>query len=171
MRKFFKKVEWKTGTVYPQNNLASKGYAVFPRPWEESNGSPPKFVLLGRKDKDGKLRILRTQVSNDRCADIAVTTTCFQDLKAKGDKGAAEQNGVDVRFRAAKFWTRVRYRPVDTIAAIVGFIGAIATGVAGLVGGISKHEIPFWLLLAIFVLAMIAGSVRFWQDLRKNDPS
>ncbi len=154
------------GTAYPQDNLASKGYAVFPS-GEYSDGSPPKFVVLGRNGKPRKSRILRAQVTNVPSADIAVTRTCFQALQ----KGAAEQDGVAVRFRAAGFWTRVWYRPFDSIVAVLGFLGAISTAVTGLVGGISKPVIPVWLLFVIFLLAMLLGALRFLQDLCKNDPS
>jgi hypothetical protein len=160
---------WQTGLAYPQDNLASKGYAVFPRLGGNSNDSPPKFVLLGRNDKAGKLRILRTQLTDNPCRDIAVTRTCFQGLQA--GNGAAEQDGVAVRYRAAGFWRRAWHRPLDTIVAILGLLGVIGTAVAGLVGGIAKPQIPVWLLFGISVAVMLAGAARFLRDLRKSDPS
>ena len=136
---------------------------MFSSAWNGNHGAPPPILVLGRADGTGKLQILRTQVRDGTSADIAVTTACFQDIAGAGD-------GLEVRFRAAGFWTRVIYRPgapLDLIVAVLGLLGIITAAVVGFVGGIVKPGIPFWLLLVAFGVAMVVGVARFVQDMRK----
>lgn len=159
---------WDTGVVYDADDIATtEGLAVFHTDWKTA---PPPIILMGRADETGKLRILHTQVrevkapgvadDNSPFLDIAVTSKCFGDLKGAGE-------GLEIRFRAASFYERVRYTPgalLACIVALVTLVGVIVQAVVAFVGGIVKPGLPFWALLVALVVITVGGFVKFVHD-------
>ena len=162
------KLSWDTGVVYDADDIATtEGLAVFHTDWKTA---PPPIILLGRADQTGKLRILHTHVrevkASDAAAvnppflDIAVTSKCFGDLKGVGE-------GLEVRFRAASFYERVRYTPgalLTVIVALVTLVGVIVQAVVAFVGGIVKPGLPFWVPLVVLIVITVGGLVKFAHD-------
>jgi hypothetical protein len=160
--------KWKTALkAYPQDKIASDGYAAFTSRYVQANGALPKFVALGRLDKPKTAKVFRTKTTTiyGPHDDIALTGVAFDALKPERRENA----GVEVQFRRANVFTRARYRPLDTFVAVAALIGAIATAIAALVGGIVKPGVPLWFLCVVCIVVAIAASSRFLQDLRKND--
>jgi hypothetical protein len=162
------KLRWDTGVVYDADDIATtEGLAVFHTDWKTA---PPPIILLGLADQTGKLRILHTHVRevkapdaaaiNPPFLDIAVTSKCFGDLKGVGEC-------LEVRFRAASFYERVRYTPgalLAFIVALVTLVGVIVQAVVAFVGGIVKPGLPFWVLLVVLVVITLGGFVKFAHD-------
>ncbi|OBF12545.1 hypothetical protein A5730_03045 [Mycobacterium sp. ACS4054] len=122
-------------------------------------------MVMGRSDRTGKKVIMRTQLTNDTSNDIAVTQSCFDGFAREG-----ETDGVEVRFRAAGFWSRVRYRPgaiLELTVAVVTLLGAITLAALTFISGLLKPTLPLWVMIAVLAVASIVASVRFIQDAKK----
>lgn len=159
---------WRTALkAYPQDSIAGKGYAAFTTRYVQENGTLPKFVALGRVDEPRKAKLFRTKSTTNWPThdDIAVTRDAFDALEPT----KTQSDAVEVQFRRANLFTRARYRLLDTIVAILAVLGAIATAIAALVGGIVKSGVPLWFLSVGCVVVALSASSRFLQDLRKND--
>jgi hypothetical protein len=158
-------VSWHFAVIYPQDRLATEGRAVFTRVWANSHGNPPSAVVMGRSDRTGRKVILRTQVTDGTSGDVAVTQSCFNSFAREG-----EIEGVEVRFRAAGFWRRVRYRPgaiLELTVAVVTFLGAITLAALTFISGVIKPTVPLWVIIAVLAVGSIVAFVRFIQDAKK----
>jgi hypothetical protein len=158
-------VTWQVAVIYPQDRLASEGRAVFSQAWAQANGDPPSAVVMGRRDRTGSKVILRTQVIDEASGDVAVSQSCFNGFARQG-----EIEGVEVRFRAAGFWRRVRHRPgaiLELTVAVVTFVGAITLAALTFISGLIKPTVPLWVMIAVLAVGSIVAFVRFIEDAKK----
>jgi hypothetical protein len=158
-------VSWQTSVVYPHDGLASEGRAVFTDTWVRDHGQPPSTVALGRADLGKKMVILRTQVATGTCQDVAVTTSCFNALANPG-----ETVGVDIRFKQAGFWCRIRHRPgaiLELAVAVVSLLGAVTLAAMTFVSGVLKPGFFVWPAIVVLVVASLVAASKFVLDAKK----
>jgi hypothetical protein len=174
---------WMKGTTDGNVTLSKTVSGVsFPSTWVSASGcNPPNPLLLGRSDGSGKRLVSASSVypadpeevkyaeklpESDRPIKIGISVAAdiYSKLASAGDNGI-----VQVKFKQARFWTRVRYVP----GALGAFIGALATllaaissAIVAVVSGLSKPSAPTWMYVAGFAVAMLVAMVIFIVNVR-----